>query len=107
MDQGSLERILSALHARGVAEVVLSLGKVGLVVSSAGGRVHLPAPPTEVLDVTGAGDALIAGTLYRLLEGQSLESACHTGQRLAQLTLGTPHSVYPQLSSALLEPDLP
>jgi len=107
VNEDALERMLSALHARGVAEVVLSLGEAGLVVSSATERVHLSAPPTEVLDVTGAGDALIAGTLYRLLEGESLQSACRTGQRLAQLTLGTPHSVYPHLSSALLEQDSP
>jgi len=107
IDEGSLERMLSALHARGVAEVVLSLGEAGLMVSSAEGRIHLPAPYTKVLDVTGAGDALIAGTLYRLLEGESLEQACHTGQRLAQLTLSTPHSVYPNLSRALLEAESP
>ncbi len=104
--QDALEPMLDALHARGAAQAVLSLGESGLIISSANERVHLPAPPTEVQDVTGAGDALIAGTLYRLLEGESLQSACRTGQRLAQLTLGTPHSVYPNLSSALLEPDL-
>lgn len=101
----ALERILNTLHSRGVAEVVLSLGESGLMASSRANFIHLNAPPTQVIDVTGAGDALIAGTLYRLLEGANLTQACGSGQRLAQLTLSTPHSVYPNLSSQSLLPE--
>ncbi len=100
-----LERMLDELQARGAGQVVLSLGEAGLRVSSAEGVIQMPAPFTEVTDVTGAGDALIAGTLYRLLEGESVLEACRTGQRLAQLTLSTSHSVFPTLSRALLEVD--
>ena len=104
----ALERILNTLHSRGVAEVVLSLGEAGLITSSADSQTRLNALPTRVVDVTGAGDALIAGTLYRLLEGANLTDACRTGQKLAQLTLITPHSVYPQLSSqSLLSEETP
>jgi fructokinase len=34
----------------------------------AGGHVHVPAPPVEVVDTTGAGDGFVAGVLAGLVE---------------------------------------
>jgi len=44
-------------------------------------------PPATPVDVTGAGDALVAGTLFALLGGTPLRQAIHTGARAAKLTL--------------------
>jgi pseudouridine kinase len=92
------------LHGRGVRQIVLTQGAAGIVCSAAGEAVqHLPAPFVEVVDVTGAGDALAAGVcagLYRF--AHDLDTACRIGLRLAALTVQTTATVHPDLGPAWL-----
>jgi pseudouridine kinase len=55
------------------------------------------------VDVTGAGDALIAGTLSRLIAGDGLVEAVRIGTVLAALTTESRATVHPELSPRLLE----
>ncbi|MCZ8075373.1 MAG: PfkB family carbohydrate kinase [Paucibacter sp.] len=101
----ALAPALAELHARGLPQLVLSLGEAGLICSEAGQTPqHLRAPAVPVCDVTGAGDALAAGVCAGLLQAEaSLASACRLGLRLAALTVQSPHTVHPELSPALLQ----
>jgi pseudouridine kinase len=93
------------LVAAGAAAAVLTCGADGLVVADAtGARVH-PAVPAEVVDVTGAGDALVAGTVAALIAGRDLDAAAMAGARLAALTVASPESVRSDLAdvAALLD----
>ncbi|HRI98697.1 MAG TPA: PfkB family carbohydrate kinase, partial [Nocardioides sp.] len=65
------------------------------------GVVELPAPPVTPVDVTGAGDAMLAAFCHRLLLGASLEEAATYGHRAAALTVASPHTVVPDLHSRL------
>jgi pseudouridine kinase len=56
----------------------------------------------QPLDVTGAGDAMIAATLCRLLAGEKLASAVRVGGLLAALTIESDASVHPELSPRFL-----
>lgn len=91
-----------ALHDMGVRHVCIGLGREGMLVSSAdGGRTvgaTVPALSARVVDVTGAGDAAVAGTLFGLLRGEPLPMAARYGQSAAALTLACERSVNPQLS---------
>ncbi|KXF78764.1 carbohydrate kinase [Paramesorhizobium deserti] len=98
----SPETAVDALRARGVAEVVLTMGAVGMLLSSSDGMTKIEAVPAEPVDVTGAGDAMIAGTLYRLLSGASLAEGARTGSLLATLTTESEASVHPLLSPRFL-----
>lgn len=89
------------LRARGIANVVLTLGPDGLVVAQAGSVKHLHARKIAVRDATGAGDALIAATLARLLAGDILATAAGIGANAAALTLASADSVRPDLAQAL------
>jgi pseudouridine kinase len=51
--------------------------------------------PGPVVDVTGAGDALVAGTLAALLTDADLDRAVTAGARLAAATVASPASVVP------------
>jgi pseudouridine kinase len=62
-------------------------------VADAAGVVEQAAVPADVVDVTGAGDALVAGTLAALLAGHALVGAAAVGARLAALTVASPDSV--------------
>ena len=93
----------AALRARGAHEVVVTLGAHGALVASADGRVRPCAPvPAHPVDVTGAGDAMISGTLYRLLGGEPLGSAAQVGALLAAITTESDASVHPELSPRFL-----
>jgi pseudouridine kinase len=63
--------------------VVLSHGARGAIVQEHGERVEIPAATATPVNVTGAGDALVAGTLAALLAGASLTDAVRSGTRLA------------------------
>jgi pseudouridine kinase len=91
-----------ALHDKGVRHVGIGLGRQGmLVLSAAEGRmraVRVPAIPAAIVDVTGAGDAAVAGTLFGLLRGEPLPTAARYGQAAAALTVGCDRAVDPRLS---------
>ncbi len=87
------------LHERGVRHVGIGAGRRGMFVSDGKERRIVPALPAEVVDVTGAGDAAVAGTLYGLLRGHDLAAAARYGQAAAALTLACDESVSPKLTA--------
>jgi pseudouridine kinase len=91
------------LRARGAEAVVLTRGARGMVVVNAAGTVEIDVPPVAAVDVTGAGDALIAGTLFGLLDGEALAGAVRTGALVAQLTIESPATVSRNLTRAAIE----
>jgi pseudouridine kinase len=95
--------IAAALLEHGAARVVLTLGEGGLIAMDRSGHTRVGAIPVQVVDATGAGDALIAGTLVAMLKGRSLAEAVRMGTVAAALTLECPDSVRQDLSLALLE----
>jgi pseudouridine kinase len=94
--------LAKALIRRGAASVVLTLGGRGAIAHDGTNAHLLPAENVTVVEVTGAGDALAAGTILALVEGRPLVEAVSFGIHLAGLALSVPESVPPGLS-----PDLP
>lgn len=80
------EDLAPALCARGAANAVVTAGPTGLWYANADGCSFLPALPAEVVDVSGAGDALIAGTLCGWLMGFDPTESCKIGLRAACIT---------------------
>ncbi len=91
-----------ALQERGAVGVVLTCGADGLVAADGSGLELVPACTGPLVDVTGAGDALIAATLFRLLAGDRLVRAAVWGAAAAALTIASEASVRPDLSPGLL-----
>ena len=89
------------LHARGVEVVWVRRGAEGSLLSTPNGDVPLTAPSVSPVDVTGAGDAMLAAFCHRLLEGASLEDAAEYGHRAAALTVASPHTVVPDLHARM------
>jgi pseudouridine kinase len=102
----SPEAAANALLARGAEQVVLTLGDKGLVAADPSGIVKIGAIKAEIVDATGAGDALIAATLVAMLRDATLSTAARLGTVAAALTVESPVSVRPDLSLALLESTL-
>ena len=94
--------LAAAVLARGAGAVVLTLGASGALVAESAGTVAIPAAPAAIAEVTGAGDSLIAATLWRLSAGDALDAAVRFGSALAALTLEATGSVRRDLSPAAL-----
>jgi pseudouridine kinase len=91
-----------ALQERGAVRVTVTLGRAGSIVASEN-IVDVPALEVRCADATGAGDALVAGTLYGLLTGRGASESARLGAACAALTVESPESVRPDLSPQLLE----
>ncbi len=98
------EETSRVLRERGAGAVVIGLGSSGtLIHDDSGVRRRDAVPPKALVDVTGAGDALIAGTIGAIAEGAGLDDAVHSGMLLASLTVECEGSVRQDLDRALLE----
>jgi pseudouridine kinase len=92
-----------ALHARGVAWVWVRLGERGSLLSGPDGAEEFPARAADVVDVTGAGDAMLAAYCHALLRGAAPAEAAAYGHAAAALTVASPHTVRPDLTDRLVE----
>lgn len=90
----------------GVEAVVVSLGADGaFAVDRRGDEVRCSSPPVDVLSTVGAGDSLLAGTIFGLLRGESFGDAVKRGVATGAATclqhgsaLATPAAVEELLS---------
>lgn len=74
-----------ALCERGVKAAIVSHGAAPVALARTGEEVlTAPVPPARPVDETGAGDALIAGTLFGLLKGRDLAKALSAGLAAAR-----------------------
>ncbi|MAM11603.1 MAG: carbohydrate kinase [Rhizobiaceae bacterium] len=94
------------LHEAGAAAVILSCGTLGVVVCAQDGTHHIPVVRAEPVDMTGAGDAMIAGTLNFFSRNDTLTEAVRKGALIASLTTETASSVHPDLSNHFVEANL-
>ena len=98
-----LRTAADSLHQRGVQHVWVRLGPEGSLLSSASGdAVHIPAVPTTVEDVTGAGDSSLAAFCHALIEDSTPVEAARFGHAAAALTIASSHTVRPDLTPRLV-----
>lgn len=98
------EKALHALLAAGVKRAVISLGAEGIICGEGEELLALPSPAAEVVDATGAGDALTAALTVGLAAGMDLRACAELGLAAAQVTLAHPGSVTEALRT--LAPDM-
>jgi len=91
------------IKARGVRNVMITLGEKGIFYSSeTGTELLMPTKAQEVVDVTGAGDAFAAGYMFGIVKGEEAETACRLGLSASALTMQTDDSVSPKLQAELI-----
>ncbi|NEU30549.1 winged helix-turn-helix transcriptional regulator [bacterium LRH843] len=88
------------IKQRGVQNVIITLGDQGVYYSSAEESGYLPPFKTEVVDVTGVGEAFASCLIYGIMNEESLVNACQLGLAGAALTLQTEKSI-----SSFLKPE--
>jgi pseudouridine kinase len=86
------------LVSLGVQTAIVTLGATGLVYATSQESGHVPAIECDVVDLTGAGDALTAAVIFGLLNDFDIDEAVRLGTSAAALTLGCRETVCPSLS---------
>lgn len=89
-----------ALCQRGVTNAVVTAGADGIAFATRFESNELPSVATQVVDVTGAGDALVAGTLYGRLRGCTVTDSLRMGLNGAALAVSAPGGDCPDWSAA-------
>jgi pseudouridine kinase len=86
------------LVAKGAQIAIITLADEGLCYATSRESGYIPAIRSEVVDLTGAGDALTATVVYGLVNGFPIDEATRLGVSAATLTLKCTDTVCPDLS---------
>jgi pseudouridine kinase len=87
-----------SLVSQGVRIAIVTLAEFGVCYATSETSGHIPAIRTEIIDPTGAGDALTAAVIFALLNDISLDDAVRLGVSAASFTLRHRGAVVPYLS---------
>ena len=99
-----MDQACQDLHERGLHNLVVHLGSEGALLSSGKGMKNIHAAShAQVRDVTGAGDAAVAGLVYGLLKGYDISKAAQFGQAAASLVLNSTASTAVGLTETALQ----
>jgi rfaE bifunctional protein kinase chain/domain len=71
----------------GTEYIVVTLSEEGMVILSELAYKSLPVKATEVFDVTGAGDTVLATMAYFIASGLSVEEACELANHAAAIVI--------------------
>jgi len=89
---GIFEAVRSAAGER-LKWVVVTRGKEGAYAYAASGEAHVDAVAADQIDATGAGDALTAGLLHGLLQGEDMVTALQAGAAWGAATVAQLRSI--------------
>jgi len=98
VDRNSARRAARKLIDLGVRRVFISLGKEGFLAAADDETVWQPAPEAQVINVTGAGDALMAAIAWSWLRGENLSRTAALGAAAAAITIECESTISPALS---------
>lgn len=87
-----------ALVSRGVGTAVITQAERGACYATADESGQFPAVNVDIVDATGAGDALSATVIFGMLQGFEVSESLQLGLRAAALTLRSTETVVPDLS---------
>ncbi len=92
------KRATAKLIDQGVTHVFLSLGEQGTLYGNAQQQAYYPALPVQVKNATGAGDSMVAGIAYGILNDLSARDILHFASAAAALTLTAETTIAPNFS---------
>lgn len=95
-------QVARQLVGQGVDMAIITLAEFGVCYATEETSGSIPAIRTEIVDPTGAGDALTATVIFALLNGIPEDDAIRLGASAASLTLRQSGTVHPDLSLELL-----
>jgi pseudouridine kinase len=86
------------LVGMGVEVAIITLAELGLYYATSDESGRVPALQRDIVDLTGAGDALMAAVIFAMLHDIPISEAVRLGVSAAALTIQCPETVCPDLS---------
>lgn len=86
-DEASLDKAVDALRAKGVKDVIVTLGSRGSMVCTGEKRDFVPACKVKAVDTTAAGDTFCGALCVALSEGKSLKDAAAFATKASALAV--------------------
>ncbi|MBQ7640451.1 MAG: ribokinase [Bacteroidales bacterium] len=86
-DEASLDKAVVALRAKGVKDVIITLGSRGSLVCTGGKNEFVPACKVKAVDTTAAGDTFCGALCVALSEGKSLTDAAAFATKASALAV--------------------
>lgn len=96
------EVVVAKLLELGVRRVYLSLGPKGILAGEGEQRALLPCYPTNLVNTTGGGDAVMAALIWSYLNGLDLEQSTRAALKAGQITVEYEGTNSPQLTAERL-----
>ncbi|MTI19290.1 kinase [Rhodobacteraceae bacterium RKSG542] len=93
------EALAQSLQIRSNGSVVITDGPSPLTIAGPEGIISLPVPPAQLKDVTGAGDAFIAGFLKSVSKGSDIKASAIMGLAASAITVEQEGAAPPALNS--------
>lgn len=81
------KQAVTFLRKKGVQNVIITMGKNGVVYNSGESIIHKPVPKVKVVDTTAAGDSFSGAVAVALAEGKSIDEAVDFGNKVGTLTV--------------------
>lgn len=97
-EEMDVQHLAIRLVNMGVDIAIITLAEQGLYYATAEESGHVSALARDIVDLTGAGDALGAATVFGLLHHFPVSEAVRLGISAAALTIQCPETVCPELS---------
>ncbi len=85
--EASAKKAAAKLKAKGVENVIITLGSAGAFISGADSEELIPAPTVKAIDTTAAGDTFNGALVTALSEGKSLKDAASFAVKAASLSV--------------------
>lgn len=86
-DTQQVKKAAESLLAKGVENVLVTMGERGVMVVNRKGAIVYPAKKCKPVDTTAAGDTFNGGLLAALAEDWSLEEACRFGNAASSIAI--------------------
>jgi pseudouridine kinase len=102
-DENDLLLACDRLLDQGLARAFISLGADGLLCAEGTHRLRLPLLPGNVVNTTGAGDAMTAALVWAHLRGLDLRAMGLAGLAASSIAVESGQTVSPLMSEDLLE----
>jgi ribokinase len=78
---------VACLTAKGIPQVIITLGSRGVIYNSGSEIVHKPVPKVKVVDTTAAGDSFTGAVAVALSQGRDIDSAIDFANIVGTLTV--------------------
>ena len=88
---------------KGVKNIVISLGKDGVIASNGNEAYHVANIPMDIVNTTGAGDSFMAGFIYGQHKNRTFLDSLFNAMAASYVTLMSNETVNPLMSEKLLK----